>query len=560
MSIRIRPHARTSSSSLGRARRLVSALVGVGLVSTALTVGAVTASAAVGDMSSFTTGVNSAPRDVVTGPDGNLWVTNSGTNSIIKMSTAGAVLATYPVPTANAGIRDITVGPDSNLWFTMTAANKIGRMTTSGTVVEFAVPTTDSQPWGITTGPDGALWFTQFAGNKIGRISTAGQVTNEYPVPTAGAGLWGITSGPEGSSRLYFSESAKGKIGFITVTGQISETALPASNAEPRGIAIVNGSVWFAMHGSNAMGNLINDTTVASISLAQAPSELIVGPGDSMWVTTGSNSILNLNNRAVVQGTYAFPAANSQPSGLALGRDGNVWVALAGAGAVARVITGQNLVTAGPPVLAPTTGVIPGTVVTTSNGEWTFQASSYAYQWQRCASEQLATCVSIAGATSASYTVSTADAGQRIRVSVTATNAAGTSAPAFSALLSVTAATPAPTPAPAPLPPGVVSVGAGATMEIDAPFKQRRGKRKAYDVDFSTTAVAGTVTVTFSRLNSPRTKVFTNVPVVNGAATVTWRVPRTWPLKRTVVTAVFTPAAGSAYSTATTADRVKIIR
>lgn len=532
----------------------------MGLAAYGLMLGSSSAFAAVGDISVFSAGVNSAPRDLVTGPDGNLWVANSGTNAIVKMSAAGEVLATYPVPTANAGIRDITVGPDSNLWFTMTAANKIGRMTTSGTVVEFAVPTTDAQPWSITTGPDGALWFTQFAGNKIGRISTAGQVTNEYAVPTAGAGLWGITSGPEGSSRLYFTESAKGKVGFITVTGQISEIALPASNAEPRGIAVVNGSVWFAMHGSNAMGSLLNDTTVASVALAQAPSEMVVGPANSMWVTTGSNSILDLNSSAVVQGTYALPVANAQPTGLTLGRDGNVWVALAAVNGVARVITGQILVNAGAPVLSPTSSVVPGTVITTSNGEWTFQAGSFAYQWQRCSSEQVTTCAAIPGATAAAYTVTTADTGQRVRSAVIATNAAGPSAPAYSALLAISSGTPAPLPAPVPLPAGVVSVGAGATMEIDAPFKHKRGKRKTYDVDFSSTSVTGSVAVTFTKPRTSRIKVFEGVPVVNGVATVTWKAPRKWPLKKTVVTATFTPASGSAYAAATTADRVKIIR
>jgi len=45
------------------------------------------------------------------------------------MSTAGAVLNDFPVPTRYSGLLDITVGPDKNLWFTEAASGLIGRIT-----------------------------------------------------------------------------------------------------------------------------------------------------------------------------------------------------------------------------------------------------------------------------------------------------------------------------------------------------------------------------------------------------------------------------------------------
>ena len=56
--------------------------------------------------------------------------------------------------------------------------------------------------------------------------------------------------------------------------------------------------------------------------------------------------------------------------------------------------------------------------LTTSNGTWSHSPSSYAYQWQRGG-------VDIAGATSQSYVLVTADAGTTITCVVTATGAAG---------------------------------------------------------------------------------------------------------------------------------------
>ncbi len=57
----------------------------------------------------------------------------------------------YPLPTAAATPAGITTGPDGNLWFTESAANKIGTITPSGEIHEFPLPTPDARPWAITT-------------------------------------------------------------------------------------------------------------------------------------------------------------------------------------------------------------------------------------------------------------------------------------------------------------------------------------------------------------------------------------------------------------------------
>ncbi len=66
-------------------------------------------------------------------------------------------------------------------------------------------------------------------------------------------------------------------------------------------------------------------------------------------------------------------------------------------------------------------------------GNWSNAPTSYAYQWQDCATDGTP-CTPIAGATSATYTLTGAggDVGHTIRVEVTATNAAGASTAATS--------------------------------------------------------------------------------------------------------------------------------
>jgi hypothetical protein len=88
------------------------------------------------------------------------------------------------------------------------------------------------------------------------------------------------------------------------------------------------------------------------------------------------------------------------------------------------------------PVISGTTTV--GQLLTTTNGTWNNSPTGYTYQWRRCDAAG-ASCVDIAGATAATYTLVAGDAGGTIRVVVTAANAFG-STPATSAQTAVIAA------------------------------------------------------------------------------------------------------------------------
>src|SRR5579872_381321 len=67
-----------------------------------------------------------------------------------------------------------------------------------------------------------------------------------------------------------------------------------------------------------------------------------------------------------------------------------------------------------------------GDKLTVTNGQWNGNPTSYSYQWDRCdPTGDRQNCVPIAGATSQSYTVATADINHTLRARVTATNADG---------------------------------------------------------------------------------------------------------------------------------------
>ena len=83
-----------------------------------------------------------------------------------------------------------------------------------------------------------------------------------------------------------------------------------------------------------------------------------------------------------------------------------------------------------------TGAAVQGQTLSTQNGSWTNEPTSYGYQWQRCDTTG-ANCSPISAATEQTYTLGTADIGSTLRVAVTATNPGGASSPASSSQTAV---------------------------------------------------------------------------------------------------------------------------
>ena len=258
---------------------------------------------------------------LVAGPDGNLWFAENKGWAIGRMSMLGE-LAEFPVQGGMPSA--ITVGPDENLWFTEDQG-RIGRITSAGIVAEF-LSGDSGLPRAISAGADGNLWFAGINGRpSVGRISPAGTVetipvplslTTESPGMALGAAgaIW-FTNGnsiirltPEGTatafpaatrgrpqaivaglnSDLWFSEFAGG-VGRITLSGEISESAVPADVYAGYGIAVgPDGDVWFTEAGPNKIGRLSASGTFVEYDIPTAgsfPYGIAVAADGSVWFT-----------------------------------------------------------------------------------------------------------------------------------------------------------------------------------------------------------------------------------------------------------------------------------
>jgi hypothetical protein len=103
-------------------------------------------------------------------------------------------------------------------------------------------------------------------------------------------------------------------------------------------------------------------------------------------------------------------------------------IALVVAGLTAVAARGAVPANTAPPTITGTPER--GMILTAHKGTWTGTPTTFIYKWQRCASDGTA-CANIPGASTKSYTLTTADVDHTVRVRVAASNADGQSA-AFS--------------------------------------------------------------------------------------------------------------------------------
>jgi YD repeat-containing protein len=280
----------------------------------------------------------SKPDGITTGPDGNLWFTDSESHGIVKMAPSGKIEEEYSLPEGYSGAGRIITGPEKEkaLWFTF--GGGIGKITTSGTITEYKREHGISA---ITVGPDGNLWFVESTGEteyKIVKMAPSGKIEGEYAIPLVEGEKYyfmgGITVGPEKENALWFTlrsfYKGFGRIGKITTSGTITEYALPFESA-PSGITVgPDGNLWFTEgegpEKKSWVGKITTSGTATEYSLPEGSKPLYITAGSdgNLWFTeSGASKVGKVTTSGTVT-EYAQPAG-SDPNEITVGPDNNLW-------------------------------------------------------------------------------------------------------------------------------------------------------------------------------------------------------------------------------------------
>ena len=571
--------------AMKRMTKVVSLAGSLALVAGA--VASVPAQAARGDQRTFSTVELGIPNEIIetatSGLNGSIYIIarddNTGAQSYHVLSPSGNILRSARLAQQN-DLRGSAVTADGIFYVCLEVSGTILRIDQDNnqSVIDTGLIGDCDNP---VRGVDGNVWFS---GNSnpateeavIGKITSAGQVTtygtrivNRDPNNPNRLSPYvrALAPGSAGSGRMYFvlddgtfQVTENVYLGTVSTDGAVSTSRLPNDDLLVTSMVVIDDRAIMFDEAAKTLTWLADPQTLTSVNVGTQLYDLQRGSSSEFWAGREDNkSLSSFTKDGTATSTVPTGGLSFIPNVFTVDPSGNLWVPQRQNG-ITRILSGLVPTVVTSPTITPETGVVPGTALTARPGTWRYDPDDFSFAWQRCETSDASTCTNIQGAaTTSQYTTLSADDGKYVRVGITAYNLNGASEVAYSSLLRVGAtAEPEKT---TPPPPPTLSVGKTATigngvvMELDAPTRQKRGKRAWYEAFFSATDTAGTVTFTIKKGARTVTKT---VNVVDGTAEYRWKAPKRWRKGRTTVTATYVPASGSPYSSAAVLSRVRI--
>jgi streptogramin lyase len=291
---------------------------------------------------------------------GDLWIANTGGNSVVELSSTGRFLGRFAPTAANFDRPyDLAISEKNDIWITNANGASVTELNSTGALIANRSPASAliNQPFGIEIDAADNVWMANFGNNSMSELTASSGYASGVNFAPAGAVFSGpVTIAIDTNANVWAGNFIGDSISELTASSSYASgfNFAPAAALlnTPLGLGLdASNNVWVAnLDGSNISELIASSAYTTGLSFSPAgaalneSARLKLDSAGNVWTLnfgTGTLGVLLAGCNAITCNGLNFDppgAVLNSPSGITVDAAGNIWIADAGDNSISEFI------------------------------------------------------------------------------------------------------------------------------------------------------------------------------------------------------------------------------